>query len=193
LHPRASDLEVVLGHENVSDLVGFLATSVASSVVDRLWGDKIAEWIRSTIPSLTESVWVEHLVFVPGLLILLLLLAGYLRQGKESPPMSVSNVTSYNQSGGITAQQVNIEQPRRHVDDRLKVKMLNELPRDKPVEVVTVMGDTEAHAFAEEMLQFLKTSGFDASGVTQAIFAEPVRGIDCHTYENPMQLIIGSR
>ncbi len=107
------------------------------------------------------------------------------------------NVTSYNQSGGITAGTVNIgPQPRSLANpntDELKKQILRELPRDKPIVIQAVMSDTESMSFAEEIHAFLKSNGFQLDGeVVYAMFVSPLKGLFMRDEGAKFKLIVGA-
>lgn len=104
-------------------------------------------------------------------------------QEKTSPIIN-QNVNSYNQSGGITAHTLNIgPTPRKLSDPRsegLKAQILRELPRDKPITVIAVLGDGEAIQFAQEIHAFMKAQGFtmkEPNGISQSVFSGVVKGL----------------
>jgi hypothetical protein len=96
------------------------------------------------------------------------------------------SVTSYNQTGGITAHTVNIGPPRRELTDSLKQHLLT-LPLDKPITVTAVMGVSDASELANEIRSFLAQSGFPmaSTGIAQGVFGEDMRGLrfDAHFAE----------
>lgn len=76
-------------------------------------------------------------------------------------------VTSHNQSGGITAYNVNIDgQPRRFNQEYAKNLRLH-LPNDrsKKVLIIAQMGDKEAFQFASEIKEYLESEGWHPGGV----------------------------
>lgn len=90
------------------------------------------------------------------------------------------SVQSYNQSGGITAHTVNLGPQPRHMSDVLKRQILQELPRTRPITVVAIMGDAEAHHFAQEIHAFLGANGFplkEANGISQAMYNVTPKGL----------------
>jgi hypothetical protein len=93
---------------------------------------------------------------------------------EKTPPIIDHSVKSYNQSGGITAHTLNVGPTPRRLSDpptaELKAQILRELPRDKPITVVAVMGDGEAIQFAQEIHSFMKTNGFNMREPEQAVF-----------------------
>jgi hypothetical protein len=111
-------------------------------------------------------------------------------QPKDKPELHMSdyrgpiNVTSYNQSGGITAHTVNVGATARRITDPraapLKEQILRELPKDKPITILAVMGDTEAIQFAYDIHAFMKENGFnmkEPNGISQGVFAGVVNGL----------------
>ncbi len=95
----------------------------------------------------------------------------------------------YNNQGIITQGQFGnntiIQGPiARHLSDlraaSLKSQILSEIPKDKPITVMAVMGDAEAIEFAQEIHSFLKDNGFDLkeqNGISQGVFSGPVKGV----------------
>jgi hypothetical protein len=109
------------------------------------------------------------------------------------------NVTSYNQSGGITAGTVNIGPQPRHMESieasPLKNQLLTNLPRDKPIVVMAVMGDAEAMQFAQEIAKFLNDNHFplkENGKISQGVFAGPLNGIELREDEATRTLIVGA-
>jgi hypothetical protein len=95
----------------------------------------------------------------------------------------IHNVTSHNQSGGVTAHTVNVGRRNRTLSsssaNEFKRYVLTSLSRDVEWDIVSILGDQEAFALAGEIYQFMKANGFkvqDASPA-QAVFAGPVEGI----------------
>lgn len=88
------------------------------------------------------------------------------------------NVTSYNQQGGITANQVLIGKQERHLTGELKQNLLDRLPNNKKVKirVVSVLGDQEAFNLAQEIKTYLDNQNYQTQGVDQAIFDRPMVG-----------------
>ena len=60
----------------------------------------------------------------------------------------------------------------------LKAQMLRELPRDKEITVVGILGDTESCSFALQIQAFLKNDGFMVKdGIAESVFAGLPRGL----------------
>jgi hypothetical protein len=95
------------------------------------------------------------------------------------PQIVNQNVTSNSQFGGITAHTVNLA-PRRRLDNVLKAELLK-LPRDRPISVAGIMGDTESLEFADQLRLFLEESGFISpppdQSVVQVTPMRPIRGL----------------
>jgi len=72
----------------------------------------------------------------------------------QNPP----NVTSYNQSGGITAGTVNIGAGRTGFNDQLKADLLQKVPKGE-VRLNTVGGDAD-QAIGNEVEAFLQQNGY---------------------------------
>lgn len=108
------------------------------------------------------------------------------------------NVTSYNQQGGITAHTVTIgSQPRSLANPNateLKEQILKELPRDKPITVLCLMGDAEGFRFAAEIHAFLKANGFKLTenGISQGVFNPPPKGLAINDKGDHVDFIVGS-
>lgn len=103
-------------------------------------------------------------------------------------------VTSHHQSGGITAHTVNLGQGQRKIDQALANQILTQLPKDKEIDVVAVMGDSEAFTFAIEINAFLRANGFitpHETNVSQGVFSGPVGPLVFNLPES--QLIVGSK
>lgn len=103
------------------------------------------------------------------------------------------SITSNNQSGGITAHTVNIGFARRQLDAASAQQLLQQLPRQKPVKVVAVMGDQEAFAFATQILDHLKANGYQADGVDQAVYSQPVVGQFIKPTASGFEVVIGGK
>lgn len=104
------------------------------------------------------------------------------------------NITSINQQGGITAHTVNVGQPSRHINDDVKNQLNNQLDKSRKVDVVVVLGDGEAFSFATEINKYLVASGYQTTGVSQAMFSGPVIGQQIDK-NNPgiQKIIIGAK
>src|SRR5262249_31146447 len=106
------------------------------------------------------------------------------QMAQNNPPnvtLGPGSIFSYGQTGGIAAGTLNVgpiprmlNQPRM---ESLKRQILSEIPKDKPIVVMAVMGDSEAINFALQIHTFLKENGFplaEADGISQGVFTTPV-------------------
>jgi hypothetical protein len=118
---------------------------------------------------------------------------------KGMPNDNTVNVTSLNQSGGITAGTVYIGSVDRSLSnpvfDPLKSQMLANIPRAKSVTVTAVLGDSESFRFAAEIHAFLKANGFTMAenGISQAVFMPPPRGVSMDDKSVGVNIVIGSK
>ena len=103
-------------------------------------------------------------------------------------------------SGGYNAITNNNYGPvPRHLDSQwatsLKEQILRDVPRDKPITVVAIMGDGESIQFAMEILAYLKANGFKVTqdkNVDQALFTGPVKGQIVEPKGDGLQFIVGT-
>src|SRR6266568_4524387 len=88
------------------------------------------------------------------------------------------NVTSYFQSGGITAQTVNVGAQQRHLNNELKMQLDNLLVNRKnsKINISSSLGDGEALSFADEIENYLKSIGYNVHGKNQSVWSRPIRG-----------------
>jgi hypothetical protein len=121
-------------------------------------------------------------------------------QSKEAAGASGNtvNVTSINQAGGITANNVVFAAPQRSLSDPnalpLRKQMLEVLAKNKPIAVTAVLGDIESYRFAAEIHSFLKSNGFkmQEDGISQGVFMPPPRGVSVNKDSDPIQIVVGS-
>lgn len=106
-----------------------------------------------------------------------------------------TNVTSYFQSGGITAGQVIVAPPSRKLEPESSNGLLSRLPdKNEKIEVNCVMGDSEAFQFASEVSDFLKGQGYkNVNGVNQCIYNGPVFGQSVLRDSLGVKIVIGAR
>ncbi|MCP4491521.1 MAG: hypothetical protein GY820_30045 [Gammaproteobacteria bacterium] len=111
---------------------------------------------------------------------------------EQVQPAQVFNVTSNNQSGGITAGVVNVGPQPRNIDTGLVNQLQLMLPdKTKTVTLTAVMGDGEAFSFATQIKNFLVERGYEVNGVNQSVFNAPVIGQQFNP--DTLTLIIGTR
>lgn len=88
------------------------------------------------------------------------------------------SVTSYNQQGGITANQVTFGNQARWLSPELKQQLdsLSQINKNKEITIDAILGDGEAFRFASEVKQYLVSKGWNVNGVNQVVWGEPVFG-----------------
>lgn len=114
-------------------------------------------------------------------------------QDKPSPSVSI---TSHNQQGGITAHTVTIAPPARDLNspwgEPLKQQILTALPRDKEINITSLLGDAESVELATQIHSFMQANGFKVpSGISQSVFSGPVKGLQFNPDTNTF--IVGAR
>jgi hypothetical protein len=107
------------------------------------------------------------------------------------------NVTSNNQSGGITAHTVNVGPQPRQMNQEVAASLKQNIPASAKVTITSVMGDGEAFAFATQVMQWMKKNGYaNVDGVNQAIYSAPVMGQGINKKpgsENAYDIVIGTK
>jgi hypothetical protein len=150
--------------------------------------------------------WTERWSWIAGIVVALITVGGLvwsLKGGhivKQSTPKNqqqgTTNITSFNQSGGITAQTVNVGPGKRTLNESVQEQLDNAMIGKKKVTVVAVMGDGEAFQFATEIFDYLKGKNVPlyGGGVVQAAFGRPIIGQIANQLPNDeLQIIVGSR
>jgi hypothetical protein len=102
-------------------------------------------------------------------------------------------VTSYNQSGGITAHTVNVGPQARHLDADGQSQLRKNLPSGASVQIDAAMGDQESYQFASEIKAFLISAGYKVKGVNQCVWNKPVIGQFIEPYGDGFRVVIGGR
>jgi hypothetical protein len=104
-------------------------------------------------------------------------------------------ITSHNQMGGVTAHTVNLGPQARQMNSQISDQLKQEIPLTAAVKVVALLGDGEAFGFANQILQWLKSNGYNkAEGVDQAVYSQPVLGQILNKKSGAeFELIIGTR
>jgi hypothetical protein len=92
----------------------------------------------------------------------------------------------------VKADNLVVGKPDRHLNDLLRKQLQEQLPKDRKVTVVAVMGDGEALRFAEEVKSFLQRQRYDVSGVDQALYSGPVVGLGIVPSGDGFEVLIGS-
>ena len=88
------------------------------------------------------------------------------------------NITSYNQSGGITAYNVNVAPQDRKLTPELANQLISHIKENsvKKISIVAVLGDQEAYQFASIRKSFLENNGYSVDGVSQSVYSKPIKG-----------------
>jgi hypothetical protein len=103
------------------------------------------------------------------------------------------NVTSHNQSGGITAGEVNIygSKPARHLTTQ-DLEHFRRIPAGANVTVVAPIGDAEAIGFADEIAGWLRTNGWPGVMNQDVMRYPPMVGQKVIVNGNEVQILIGA-
>ena len=83
------------------------------------------------------------------------------------------NITSHNQSGGITAHTVHIGKPQYELTDEDIAAVLKATPRDRPVEVLSV-GSNRAHEMGRRLVEALRGAGHGLGRIREFSHWSPV-------------------
>lgn len=101
---------------------------------------------------------------------------------------NIFNVHSHNQSGGITAGQVNIGPQKRHLNDQHKSQLKGSLDRSRAVRVDALLGNAEAMEFATAIANWLRNEGYEVDGVNQVVWSGPVGPQQIDPSENTVMI-----
>lgn len=106
------------------------------------------------------------------------------------------HVESHNQTGGITAYQVNIQRGDRVLDASATSEFKDFLrgKEFKYIDVTAVMGDGEAFRFATQIKNFLESEGHTVHGISQALFKSSVEGavVELPNAAGVIRVIVGN-
>jgi hypothetical protein len=99
----------------------------------------------------------------------------------NSPNTPIINVTSNNQTGGITANEVNIGKIKksRHLENENKKYILNFIPdKNESVKILFLVNDNEGYVFAKEIYDFLIQNNYKNVNkfITPFMSSQPVIG-----------------
>ncbi|TRX01200.1 hypothetical protein [Flavobacterium gawalongense] len=116
----------------------------------------------------------------------------YEKLNNSNPTVSV---TSNNQSGGITANQVNIGAVPRNLDEKTQNQLLGILKKkNELIGISSVMGDSEAFKYANQINDFLKSQGYTkVEGVSQSVFNKPIMGQFINKDSIGFKIVIGTK
>lgn len=130
--------------------------------------------------------WVKRWNWIAGIIAAAIAVAAFFWKSekiiKQSNPKNTqqgtTNVSSFNQSGGITAGAVNIEPGKRVLDESGRQTLDAATEGKKKITVVALWGDAGAFQLATEIFDYLKAKGRPVAddGVDQTIFNRPVKG-----------------
>lgn len=105
-------------------------------------------------------------------------------------PIIDQSVHSTNQSGGITARTVIQGNPKYNFAspsfDGLKTQMVAALPKDKPLTVMALMGNSSSIDLALQVHKYLGDQGFKMkeNGISQGVFSSMPKGISYNEHDN---------
>jgi hypothetical protein len=118
---------------------------------------------------------------------------------KKNDPGPSINITSHNQTGGVTAhtvhQTVNVGSPARHMTQEMGDQILS-VYSPRPFNIACAMNDSEACSFAKEIEDFLIANGFVLLEAKMTMsFGEAYRpGVAMSRPEvSPMLITVGRR
>ena len=106
---------------------------------------------------------------------------------------SPNSIQSINQQGGIIAKDIAIESPKREIDEQFIKELKQYLPesKDEKIIITSILGDSEAFQLAKSLKHYLESQGWIVEGVNQAVYTEPVIGIQVKF--KPLEFIVGSK
>lgn len=131
-----------------------------------------------TLPDNISAIWTEYFGTSPKIPIALFVIAVGLivwsvyERSSEAPAavdtpapqstVSNVNVTSHNQTGGITAGSVHFAPPSRNLANmhHLREQLLGDLDKARSLSILAIAGDNEAYDFALQVSQFLFQNGY---------------------------------
>lgn len=82
---------------------------------------------------------------------------------------------------------------RRSMNKALKKQLTDSLPKTAKVRITSVLGNSEALTFAQEIYDFLNGNGYQVKGVDQAVYSKPVVGQIINKTETGFDIVIGSK
>ena len=105
-----------------------------------------------------------------------------------------NGVFSQNQNGGIITGKINIETPKREMNEILGNQIKQMIPTSKRITIDCIMGDGEGFNFANEIKDWMSHNGYkDIYGVNQAVYNKPMIGQIVDTAGGNYRLIIGTK
>jgi len=114
--------------------------------------------------------------------------------GNNPPGQPPVSVQSFFQSGGITANQVNMAPLPRQLDELINKQLLDFLTnKNEMINITSVMGDADAFQYAKQIAEFLKANGYTKiDGVNQGVFNEPIKGQFMKRDTTGVKIVIGA-
>jgi hypothetical protein len=107
------------------------------------------------------------------------------------------NVKSYNQYGGITAGEVNVGLPGRHVTEQVKKELDRSLLSDKNKKIIVLCAadDYETQNFAYEIKTYLESQGYMIQGFGKVMASsKPQKGVGIiDRKDGGIDLVVGGR
>ncbi|WP_133170169.1 hypothetical protein [Kumtagia ephedrae] len=107
------------------------------------------------------------------------------------------NITTGDISGGINRIGHEFHKPlQRRMSDEMKAGLLRDLPKDRPVSVMGMNGNTESMTFANEIYAFLNANGYEMKADTATwhmFFNPPVGNVNISQHDNGAEwaIVIG--
>lgn len=104
----------------------------------------------------------------------------------------MNNFTQNNKFGDNT---MNFGPQPRSLNEQTKSQLSGLIKENQKVTVTAVMGDGEAFNFATQIKNYLAESGYEVSGVNQAVYGQPIQGQFIQppkTNDEAIEIIIGN-
>ena len=102
------------------------------------------------------------------------------------------NITSTNQSGGVTAHTVNIGKLPRGLDSDSQQTLLK-VPKSNPIEIACPLGDSEANNLAEQIQKFMRQNGYNVLGINRVMFQSATpKGVVIEVGPTATGIIVGT-
>jgi len=104
------------------------------------------------------------------------------------------NVSSYNQSGGVTAHTVNLAQEPRVFNQNSAEHLIQQLEpyEGMPIEIMHLLGDIEGRNFAFQIKDSLFSNEIE-SEVIAVMFKRPPVGLTINIKDGKVNIIIGEK
>lgn len=107
--------------------------------------------------------------------------------------MNQYNFNQNNQFGDNNMNITHLGKSPRRLNESLQKQLLELIPKNKRVDIASILGDQEAYQFAHEIKQYLESQDYNTEGVSQAVFSAPISGQIIETAEDVSKIIIGTR